>query len=117
MPFIRLFPLQEAVRPQDFGLGNPACCRAERGFGAREFWLAISQIAAFEECPLCLVCDAEPKDLVNGVRIRLADDCLLVADDPKDDAPGFATALERAARGRIAEMGHSRYLEELARNR
>lgn len=75
MPFIRIFPLQEAeaVRAEGFGLGNPARCHAARRFGAREFWLAISQIVAYEECPLYLICDAEPNGLVNGVRIRLAD--------------------------------------------
>jgi hypothetical protein len=120
MPFIRIFPLQEteAVRPEDFGRGNPARCRAERRFGAREFWLALGQIAAWEECPLYLVCDAEPNGLVNGVRIRLADGgTLVVADDPDDDALGFVAALEQAAGGHIAEMGYSRYLGELARNK
>jgi hypothetical protein len=120
MPFIRIFPLQEteAVRPEDFGRGNPARCRAERRFGAREFWLNISQIAAYEECPLYLVCDAEPNGLVNGVRIRLADGSMVVVpDDPEDDEPGFAAALEQAASGQIAEMGYSRYLGELARQK
>lgn len=120
MPFIRIFPLQEteAVRPEDFGRGNPARCRAERRFGAREFWLAISQIVAYEECPLYLVCDAEPNGLVNGVRIRLADGSMVVVpDDPEDDEPGFAAALEQAASGQIAEMGYSRYLGELARQK
>lgn len=120
MPFIRIFPLQEteAVRPQDFGHANPARCRAERRFGAREFWLALSQIAAYEECPLYLVCEAEPNALVNGIRIRLADGGMLVlADDPEDDELGFAAALEQAASGRIAEMGYSRYLGELAQKK
>lgn len=120
MPFIRIFPLQEteAVRPEDFGRGNPARCRAERRFGAREFWIALSRIDAFEECPLYLVCDAEPNGLVNGVRLRLTDGSMLVvADDPEDDEPGFAAALEQAASGRIAEMGYSRYLGELARQK
>ena len=120
MPFIRLFPLQEteAVRPEDFGRGNPARCRAERRFSAREFCLALSQIAAFEECPLYLVCDAEPNGLVNGIRLRLVDGSMLVVpDDPEDDEPGFAAALEQAAGGRIAEMGYSRYLAELERKK
>lgn len=120
MPFIRIFPLQEteAVRPEDFGRGNPARCRAERRFGAREFCLALSQIVAWEECPLYLVCDAEPNGLVNGIRIRLADGgMLVVADDPEDDALGFAAALEQAAGGRIAEMGYSRYLGALTRKK
>jgi hypothetical protein len=118
MPFIRIFPLQEteAVRPDDFGRGHPARCRAERRFGAREFWLALGQIAAYEECPLYLVCDAEPNGLVNGIRIRLANGGMLVVpDDPEDDEPGFAAALEQAAGGQVAKMGYSRYLTELAR--
>jgi hypothetical protein len=120
MPFIRLFPLQEtvALRPEDFGQGNPARCRAEGRFNARELWLNLGQIAAYEECPLYLVCDAEPNGLVNGIRIRLVDGSMLVvADDPEDGALGFAAALEQAAGGRIAETGYSRYLGELARKK
>lgn len=120
MPFIRIFPLQEteAVRPEDFGRGNPARCRALRRSDAREIWLALAHIAAWEECPLYLICDAEPNGLVNGVRVRLADGgMLVVADDPEDDELGFAAALEQAAGGRIAEMGYSRYLGELARQK
>lgn len=120
MPFIRLFPLQEteALRPEDFGRANPARCLAARRFNAREVWLGLHQISAYEECPLYLVCEAEPNGLVNGIRIRLVDGSLLVvADDPEDDALGFAAALEQAAGGRIAEMGYSRYLEELARKK
>lgn len=120
MPFIRFFPLQEteAVRPENFGRGNPARCRAERRFGAREFYLAVSQIVAWEECPLYLVCDAEPNGLVNGIRLRLADGGMLVVpDDPEDDELGFIAALEQAAGGRVAELGYSRYLAELARKK
>ncbi len=120
MPFIRIFPLQEteAVRPEDFGQGNPARCHAVRRFGSREYWLAISQIVAYEECPLYLICDAEPNGLVNGVRIRLADGGMLVVpDDPEDDEPGFAAALEQAAGGQVAELGYSRYLAELERKK
>lgn len=120
MPFIRLFPLQEteAVRPEDFGRGNPARCRAERRFDVRELCLNLSQIAAYEECPLYLVCEAEPNGLVNGVRIRLVDGgMLVVADDPEEGELGFAAALEQAASGRIAEMGYSRYLSELTRRK
>lgn len=120
MPFIRIFPLQEteAVRPEDFGRGNPARCRAERRFSAREFFLNIRQIMAYEECPLYLICDAEPNGLVNGVRIRLADGTMLVVpDDPDEGEPGFAAALEQAAGGRIAEIGYSRYLAELERKK
>jgi hypothetical protein len=120
MPFIRIFPLHEteAVRPEDFGRGNPARCRAERRIDAREIWLALGQIVAWEECPLYLICAAEPNGLVNGIRIRLADGGMLVVpDDPEDDEPGFAAALELAASGRIAEMGYSRYLGELTRKK
>lgn len=120
MPFIRIFPLQEieAGRPDDFGLGHPARCRAERRFGAREFWLALGQIVAYEECPLYLICDAEPNGLVNGIRIRLADGGMLVVpDDPDEDEPGFAAALVRAAGGQVAELGYSRYLAELERKK
>ena len=120
MPFIRLYPLQEteAVRPENFGQGNPARCRAERRFSAREIFLNINQIAAYEECPLYLICEAEPNGLVNGVRIRLADGgMLLAADDPEEDELGFVAALEQAASGRIAELGYSRYLAELERKK
>lgn len=120
MPFIRIFPLQEteAVRPEDFGRANPARCTAVRRADARELWLGLGQIAAYEECPLYLICDAEPNGLVNGIRVRLADGgTLVVADDPEDDEPGFVAALERAAAGHVAEMGYSRYLGELTRKK
>jgi hypothetical protein len=42
---------------------------------------------------------------------------LVVPDDPEDDEPGFATALEQAAGGRIAELGYSRYLADLERKK
>ncbi len=120
MPFIKLCPLHEteAVRPEDFGHGNPARCIAERRFSAPEIFLNIAHIVAYEECPLYLICDAEPNGLVNGVRLRLADGAMLVVpDDPEDDEPGFAAALEQAAGGRIAELGYSRYLAELERKK
>ena len=120
MPFIRIFPLQEteAVRPEDFGRGNPARCDALRRSDAGEIWLALRQIVAYEECPLYLICEAEPNALVNGIRMRLADGhMLVVADDPEDDALGFAAAVERAAGGQVAEMGYSRYLGELTRKK
>lgn len=120
MPFIRIFPLQEteAVRPEDFGRGNPARCRALRRSDARELCLGLSQIVAYEECPLYLICEAEPNGLVNGIRIRLADGSMLVVpDDPEDGDLGFAAALEQAAGGRIGEMGYSRYLGELTRKK
>lgn len=120
MPFIKISPLHEteAVRPEDFGHGNPARCNAVRRFAAPEIYLNIVQILAYEECPLYLICDAEPNGLVNGVRLRLADGTMLVVpDDPDDGELGFATALEQAAGGRIAELGHSRYLAELERGK
>ena len=42
---------------------------------------------------------------------------LVVPDDPQEDEPGFAVALEQAASGRIAELGYSRYLAELERKK
>lgn len=120
MPFIRLFPLVESepLRAEDFGRGHPARCIAERRFGARELWLNLNQIAAFEECPLYLVCEAEPNGLVNGIRLRLADGSLVVvADDPEDGEPSFIEALTQAVSGRIVEMGFSRYLDELTRRK
>lgn len=120
MPFIRLFPLREIqpLRPEDFSYGNPARCHAARPFGARELWLNFQHIVAFEECPLYLVCEAEPNSLVNGIRLRLTDGTMLVvADDPEDGESNFVTALEQAASGRVAEMGYSRYLNELARRK
>ena len=120
MPFIKLYPLQEteAVRDEDFGRGNPARCLAVRRFDAREYYLNIQHIAAFEECPLYLICEAETDALVNGVRIRLADGCLnggmiVVPDDPAENEPGFVEALQQAGRGEVAELGFSRYLREL----
>lgn len=120
MPFIRLFPLveTETLSPEDFGRGHPARCTAERRFGARELWLNLNQIAAFEECPLYLVCEAEPNGLVNGIRLRLSDGSMLVvADDADDGEPGFIAALEQASNGRVAETAYSRYLGELARKK
>ena len=120
MPFIRLYPLQEIqpLRPQDFGNGNPARCHAVPRFGARELWLNLHQIVAYEECPLYLVCEAEPNGLVNGIRLRLADGTLLVvADDADDGEPGWVAALEQAASGRVAETAYSRYLGELTRRK
>lgn len=120
MPFIRIFPLQEieTFPPEHFGLGHPARCRAERRFGTREVCLNINQIAAYEECPLYLVCEAEPNGLINGIRLRLTDGTIwILADDPDEGEPGFAAALEQAANRRIAELGYSRYLIELERKK
>ena len=120
MPFIKIHPLQEteAVRDEDFGRGNPARCLARRRFDTRELFLNIDQIAAFEECPLYLICEADPNALVNGIRIRLASGGMLVVpDDPEDDEPGFVEALGRASRGEIVELGYSRHLGELERKK
>ena len=120
MPFIRLHPLKEieTIPPEHFGLGHPARCRAERRFGAREICININQIAAYEECPLYLVCEAEPNGLINGVRIRLVDDSFwVVADDPVDEEASFAIALRQAAGGQLAEVGYSRYLTDLERRK
>jgi hypothetical protein len=118
MPFIKLYPLREteAVRDEDLGRGHPARCPAERRFGAREYYLNVDRIAAFEECPLYLVCAAETDALVNGVRLRLADGAtLVVADDPEEGEPGFLAALAQANREGFAEMGYSAYLSEIER--
>lgn len=120
MSFIKIHPLQEieAVRDEDFGRGNPARCHAVRRFGAKELLLNIYQIAAFEECPLYLICEADPNALVNGIRIRLAGGGLLVvADDPGEDESDFLTALGQACRGEIAEVAYSRHLRELERKK
>lgn len=116
MPFIKIHPLQEteAVRPEYFGRGNPARCQAERRSTLREIFLNLNQIAAFEECPLYLSCDADPNALVNGIRLRLVTgEMLIVTDDPEDDAPSFHEALSRASHGEIVELGHARHLREL----
>jgi len=116
MPFIKVYPLYELehASDEDFGRGNPARCRAERGFGAREYFLNIAEIRMFEQCPLYLICRAETDALVNGIRLRLrSGQTLIVPDDPEDEAHVFARLLERAARGEIVEMPFSRYLREL----
>lgn len=41
----------------------------------------------------------------------------VVPDDPAENEPGFAAALEQAASGRVAELGYSRYLAELERKK
>lgn len=118
MPFIKIHPLQEseAVRDEDFGRGHPARCPAERRFGAREYYLNVDRIVAFEECPLYLICAAETDALVNGMRVRLAGGgTLVLADDPEEGEPGFLAALQQAGREGIAEMGYSAYLRDLER--
>jgi hypothetical protein len=116
MPFIKLYPLEEAAQigAEDFGHGQPARCKAVARFDTREIYLNLQHIAAFEECPLYLSCAAETDAVVNGIRIRLVDGTSFVCpDDPEDDEMGFLAALEQAARGEITEVPFSRYLREL----
>lgn len=120
MPFIKLHPLQEIEQqgPEHFGHGHPARCRAVHRFDLPELYLNLAQIAAFEECPLYLITEADPNALVNGIRIRLTSgELLVVADDPEDEALGFVAAVQRASRGEIVELGYSRYLGELERQK
>lgn len=116
MPFIKLYPLQEAAQlgMADFGQGQPARCQAVARFDAREVYLNLNQIAAFEECPLYLSCAAETDAVVNGIRIRLVDgSSFVVPDDPDEDEPAFLAVLAQAAGGEVAEVPYSRYLREL----
>ena len=118
MSFIKLYPLpeMEAMRDEDFGMGHPARCRALRRFGARELFLNVGRIVAFEECPLYLVSEADPNALVNGIRLRLADGSQwVVADDPEEGEPGFLELLARACGGEIVELGFSSHLRGLER--
>lgn len=120
MPFIKIYPLTETepTGEEDFGRGNPARCRAERGLGAREYFLNIAEISMFEECPLYILSQAETDALVNGIRLRLrSGEILVVPDDPEDEAHVFARLLERAARGEVVEMPFSRYLRQLEQER
>jgi len=116
MPFLKLYPLQETakINAAEFGQGQPARCQAVARFDAHEIYLAVQQIAAFEECPLYLSCAAETDAVVNGIRIRLVDgSSFVVPDDPDEGEPDFLTAMEEATRGKIAEVPYSRYLREL----
>ncbi|HRH80041.1 MAG TPA: hypothetical protein PLW81_03245 [Thiobacillaceae bacterium] len=118
MAFLKLYPLHETehLGEQDFGRGHPARCIAIRQFDAREFYLNVDRIAAFEACPLYLICDAEPNGLVDGIRLRLVGgEILVVPDDPEDGQSGFVAALAQALREGVAEVGFSAYLRELAR--
>ncbi len=116
MPFIKIYPMQEieGVSEASFGNGNPARCLAQGRFGAKELYLNIDEISAFEECPLYLISPVETDALVNGIRIRLrGGSMLVVADDPENDKERFLDLLGKATRGEIAEMEYSRYLLEL----
>ncbi len=118
MSVIKVFPLRETVptTDADSGAGNPARCVARRRFQTPDVYLAVGHIAAFEECPLYLVCDAEPNGVVNGIRVLLASGRhLVLADDPQEGEPGFLELLDRAVRGELVEMPPSRYFRELER--
>ncbi|QKT03974.1 hypothetical protein HUS23_09175 [Ectothiorhodospiraceae bacterium 2226] len=120
MSFIKLFPLTEEHVPpvEHFGKGHPARCRPQTSFEARECWLNVHEIAAFEECPLYLVTDADPNALVDGIRLRLrSGESLLIPDDAADANEKFLALLARAVRGELVEMRYSSYLSELARRR
>lgn len=116
MSFLRIFPLKEIenVADEDFGNGNPARCLAQSRFGAREYYLNINDIAAFEECPLYLICKAETDALVNGIRIKLrSGEMMVLPDDPEKEEAGFINLLARAGQGEIVEMEYSHYMREL----
>lgn len=116
MPFIKLHPLKEIGTDNagQFGKGQPAHCQAPHRHDTPELYLNVNQIAAFEECPLYLIAEAEPNALVDGIRIRLVSGDFIVApDDPENEGLGFLAALQRAAHGEIVELGYSRYLREL----
>lgn len=118
MSFIRVFPLEEIENfsAAHFGLGHPARCAAIRHFGARELYLHVDEIAAFEECPLYLINAEETDALVNGVRLRLRSGAtLVVADDPGEGGEPFLELIARASRGEVVHMDFSRYLRELDR--
>jgi hypothetical protein len=116
--FIRIFPLQEIENASDehFGKGQPARCHATDRFDARELYLNVNEIAAFEECPLYLISANETDALVNGIRIRLHSGArFVIPDDPEDEAASFLALLARAVRGEVVEMEFSRYLGELGK--
>lgn len=121
MAFIQLHPLDEQGRfdPAHLGQGHSARCRAVSELDAAELYVSVNEIAAFEEeCPLYLVSKAEDNAVVNGIRMLLRSGrCLVVADDPQDEADGFLALLARAAAGEPVHLPHSRHLEELARKR
>ncbi|ACL74242.1 hypothetical protein [Thioalkalivibrio sulfidiphilus] len=118
MSFIRIFPLQEIEHAADehFGKSQPARCHATDRFDAREFYLNVDEIAAFEECPLYLISEQETDALVNGIRIRLRSGArFVIPDDPEDEEASFLALLGRALKGEIVEMEFSRYLGSLAK--
>ena len=116
MSFIKIYPLVETDNNGDenFGRSNPARCMVENSISAKEYYLHVNQIVAFEECPLSLICDAETDELINGIRLQLrSGDTIIVPDDPEDEEANFIDLLERASQGEIVEMAYSRYLREL----
>lgn len=119
MGFIKLYPLQEQEDNSDyFGRGNPARCQAIGSYSAPEYYLNCDEIAAFEECPLYLISEAEPNALVNGLRVRLkSGQSFILADDPDEDGEAFVDLLARAMRGEVVEMPFSRYLAYLTRQK
>ena len=117
MGFIRIYPLKEITELplEAFGRGEPARCQPEYGMGMADYYLGVQHIVAFEECPLYVVSEADPNALINGVRIRLADNTIVVIpDDAENEAGRFQTLLRRALQGEIVEMEHSTYIAELA---
>ena len=116
MSFLKIYPLIEIENNSgdNFGRNIPARCMVENSFAAREYYLHVDQIAAFEECPLYLISDVETDALVNGIRVLLrSGEILIVPDDPEEEEATFIDLLERASQGEIVEMAYSRYLREL----
>jgi len=116
MSFIKIYPLKETENNSGdtFGRSNPARCIVEHSFSAKEYYLHIHEIVAFEECPLYLISNVETDALVNGIRLLLrSGEVLIVPDDPDDEEANFIDLLERASQGEIVEMEYSRYLREL----
>ena len=120
MSFIRIFPLQDSdgAPADNFGSGQPARCVAQGRFGAREYYLNISEFAAFEECPLYLISKTETDALVNGIRLRLCSgEILVIPDDPGEPENSFLNLLTRTANGEVVEMEYSRYLRDLEKDK
>ncbi len=116
MSFIKVYPLVETENNggENFGRSIPARCLVEPSFSAREYYLHVDQIVAFEECQLSLICDAQTDEQISGIRLQLhSGDTIIVPDDPEDEEANFIDLLERASQGEIVEMAYSRYLREL----
>lgn len=120
MSFIAIYPFNEIEQEnsEQFGRGQPARVQAEDRFSARNIYLNVHEIAAFEECPLYLITPEETDALVNGIRLRLrSGGGFVLADDPGEDEENFLECLQRALAGEIVEMPFSRYLRELQRSK